>query len=201
VDVIDEEASEDILKMAGVRQGEPSSLYRTIMSTTQSRFLWLALNLVTAFLASFVIGMFEQSIEKLAALAVLMPICASMGGNAGTQTLATVVRSLATREMNPSNALRMAWREAFVGLINGFLFAAIAGLFAFLWFQDLLLSVVIAAAMILNLVAAGIAGMAIPLFLHKLGADPADSAVVFLTTVTDVVGFFSFLGLATWILL
>ena len=147
------------------------------------------------------IGIFESSIEKLSALAVLMPICASMGGNAGTQTLATVVRALATRDLNASNALRIAWKEIFVGLINGFLFAAITGAIAYLWFKDPLLAIVIASAMIINLIAAGFAGIAIPLVLDRWGADPADSAVVFLTTVTDVVGFFSFLGLATWIML
>ncbi len=201
VDVIEEEASEDILKMAGVRDTEDSSLYRTIMATAQSRFWWLFVNLGTAFLASSVIGLFEHSIEKLAALAVLMPICASMGGNAGTQTLVTVVRSLATRDLNPSNVWRVGWRETLVCAINGLLFAALTGLIAYLWFRDPLLAIVIAGAMILNLIAAGIAGMTIPLILSKLGADPADSAVVFLTTVTDVVGFFSFLGLATWIML
>jgi magnesium transporter len=201
VDVIDEEAGEDILKMAGVRDAEDVNLYRTVIATAQSRFWWLFINLGTAMLASSVIGLFEHSIEKLTALAVLMPICASMGGNAGTQTLATVVRSLATRELNASNVWRVGWRESLVGLINGILFAAITGVIAYLWFQDLLLGVVIAGAMILNMIAAGMAGMMIPLALNKLGADPADSAVVFLTTVTDVVGFFSFLGLATWILL
>jgi magnesium transporter len=201
VDVIDAEAGEDILKLAGVRDTEDASLYRTIVATAQSRFWWLFVNLGTAFLASAVIGLFEHSIEKLAALAVLMPICASMGGNAGTQTLATVVRSLATRELNASNVWRVGWREASVGVINGLLFAAITGGIAYVWFQDLLLGIVIAGAMVLNLIAAGLAGMAIPLVLNKVGADPADSAVVFLTTVTDVVGFFSFLGLATWILL
>jgi magnesium transporter len=202
VDVIDEAAGQDILKLAGVRAKEDSStLYRNIMSTAQSRFVWLVLNLATAFMASAVIGVFEQSIEKLSALAVLMPICASMGGNAGTQTLATVIRSLATRELNESNAMRVMWKEVFVGFINGILFAVITGAIAYLWFQDALLGMVIGGAMIVNMIAAGIAGMSIPLILDRMGADPADSAVVFLTTVTDCVGFFTFLGLATWILL
>ncbi len=201
VDVIDEEASEDILKMAGVRSTEDSSLYRSIMTTAHSRFIWLVINLFTAFLASSVIGLFEASIAKLSALAVLMPICASMGGNAGTQTLATVIRSLATRELNASNIFRVMWKETFIGSINGILFAAITGVFAYFWFDDMLLGVVIGLAMVTNMVAAGIAGMTIPLVLDKFGADPADSAVVFLTTVTDCVGFFTFLGLATWILL
>lgn len=202
VDVIDEEAGEDILKMAGVRAADDSTtLYKTVMSTAQSRFIWLVVNLGTAFLASSVIGIFEGSIEKLSALAVLMPICASMGGNAGTQTLATVIRSLATRELNASNMFSVVWKEVFVGFINGLLFAFITGVFAYAWFHDILLGVVIGGAMVTNMIAAGLAGIGIPLILDKLGADPADSAVVFLTTVTDCVGFFTFLGLATWILL
>jgi magnesium transporter len=201
VDVIDEEASEDILKLAGVRARDDASLYRSIMSTAQSRFMWLVVNLATAFLASMVIGVFEGSIEKLSALAILMPICASMGGNAGTQTLATVIRSLATRELNASNMVRVIWKELLVGSINGFLFAAITGVIAYVWFDDLLLGMVIALAMVTNLVVAGIAGIGIPLVLDRFGLDPADSGVVFLTTVTDCVGFFTFLGLATWILL
>jgi len=201
VDVIEEEAGQDILRMAGVRAEQDASLYRNVMSTAQSRFIWLVINLGTAFLASAVIGVFEGSIEKLSALAVLMPICASMGGNAGTQTLATVIRSLATRELNAGNMVRVMWKEVFVGSINGFLFAAITGAAAFLWFNDILLGVVIGGSMIVNMIAAGLAGITIPLMLDKMGADPADSAVVFLTTVTDCVGFFTFLGLATWILL
>ncbi len=201
VDVIDEEAGEDILKLAGVRATEDSSLYRTILSTAQSRFLWLFLNLGTAFAASAVIGVFEDSIAKLSALAILMPICASMGGNAGTQTLATVVRSLATRELHAANAVRVAWKELFVGLINGVLFAAITGILASYWFDDAILGIVIGVAMVINLAAAGLAGIAVPLALERLGADPADSATVFVTTVTDVVGFFTFLGLATWVIL
>lgn len=201
VDVIEEDAGQEMLKMAGVRASDDSSLYRSIMTTAQSRFVWLVVNLGTAFLASSVIGVFEESIEKLSALAVLMPICASMGGNAGTQTLATVVRGLGTRDLNANNALRIAWKEIFVGLINGLLFAAITGLIAYLWFHDPLLAIVIGAAMVTNLIAAGFAGITIPLVLDRWGLDPADSAVVFLTTVTDVVGFFSFLGLATWIML
>ena len=201
VDVIDEEAGQAILKLAGVRAGEDSSLYRSIMATAQSRFLWLVVNLATAFLASAVIGVYADSIEKLSALAVLMPICASMGGNAGTQTLVTAVRSLATRELNAGNMVRVIWKEAFVGSVNGLLFAAITGALAYFWFGDLLLGIVIGVALIANLIAAGIAGITIPLILNKMGADPADSAGVFLTTVTDCVGFFTFLGLATWILI
>ncbi len=201
VDVIDEEAGADILKMAGVSEVDQSSLYTAVIATAQSRFTWLALNLITAFMASYVVGMFTASIEKLAALAVLMPIVAGMGGNAGTQTLATVVRALATRELDSSNALRVVGKELFVGLINGVLFAALVGVVAALWFSDILLGAVIAAAMLTNLTVAGLAGILIPLALDKAGTDPASSAGVFLTTVTDIVGFFTFLGLATWVLL
>jgi magnesium transporter len=201
VDVMDEEAAEDILKMAGVRASEDASLYRTILATAQSRFIWLAVNLCTAFFIASIIGLFEGSIEKLTALAVLMPICASMGGNAATQTLATVIRSLATRELNAGNMVRVLWKEVFVGSINGFLFATITGVFAFLLFSDALLGIVIGLAMITNLIIAGLAGMVIPLVLERMGADPADSAGVFVTAITDFVGFCTFLGLATWILL
>jgi len=201
VDVIDEEAEDDILKLAGVRNSEVSSLYNAIISTANSRFPWLAVNLATAFLASGVVGMFEHSIEKLAALAVLLPIVAGMGGNAGTQTLATAVRALATRELDGSNAWRVMSRELFVGMINGLLFAAIVGVIAYFWFDDQLLAIAIASAMFITLTVAGLSGIVIPYALQKFGADPAASGGVFLTTVTDVVGFFSFLGLATLILL
>ncbi len=201
VDVIEEEAEEDILKLAGVRNSDVSSLYNAIISTANSRFMWLAINLLTAFLASWVVGLFEASIAKLAALAVLMPIVAGMGGNAGTQTLATAVRALATRELNASNALRVTFRELFVGMINGLLFAAIVGCSTYFWFNDSLLAITIGAAMFINLAVAGFAGIVIPYALHKFGSDPADSGGVLLTTVTDVVGFFTFLGLATLIVL
>jgi magnesium transporter len=201
VDVIEEEAEEDILKMAGVGNADVSSLYSAIMRTASSRFPWLGINLVTAFIASSVVGLYEDSIAKLAALAVLMPIVAGMGGNAGTQTLATAVRALATRELNSSNALRVTSRELLVGIINGLLFASIVGAIAYLWFHDTYLAVAIAGAMLINLTVAGFAGIMIPLTLNKMGADPAASAGVFLTTVTDIVGFFTFLGLATLIVL
>lgn len=200
VDVIDEEAGADILKLAGVSEVAQSSLYTAVIATAQSRFTWLALNLLTAFMASFVVGLYAESIEKLAALAVLMPIVAGMGGNAGTQTLATVVRALATRELDASNALRVVGKELFVGLINGLLFASLVGVVATAWFGDILLGIVIGVAMVTNLTVAGLAGILIPLALDKAGVDPAASAGVFLTTVTDIVGFFTFLGLATWVL-
>jgi len=201
VDVIDEEASEDILKMAGVGDVETSSLYSAIIATAQSRFTWLAINLVTAYIASTVVGAFQDSIEKLAALAVLMPIVAGMGGNAGTQALATAVRALATRELDSSNALRVMFKELFVGMINGILFGSLAGAITYLWFGDAMLSIVIGAAMLTNLTIAGFAGITIPFLLSRAGADPAASAGVFLTTVTDIIGFLTFLGLATWVLL
>jgi magnesium transporter len=201
VDVIEEEAEDDILKLAGVRNADVSSLYNAIIRTASSRFPWLAVNLLTAFIASSVVGLYEGAIEKLAALAILMPIVAGMGGNAGTQTLATAVRALATRELDASNFLRVTSRELFVGMINGLLFAAIVGAITFLWFGDIFLAIAIAAAMFINLTVAGFSGIVIPYMLQKSGADPAASGGVFLTTVTDVVGFFSFLGLASLILL
>jgi magnesium transporter len=201
VDVIEEEAEEDILKLAGVSNTQVSSLYNAIIRTANSRFPWLAINLLTAYLASAVVGIYEDSIEKLAALAVLMPIVAGMGGNAGTQTLATAVRALATRELNASNALRITSKELFVGMINGLLFAAIVGVSTYLWFDDIFLALTIAAAMFINLTAAGLSGIVIPLIIDRMGGDPAASGGVLLTTVTDVVGFFSFLGLAGVIVL
>jgi magnesium transporter len=201
VDVIEQEAAEDILKLAGVGNTEVSSLYNAIIRTSTSRFYWLFINLLTAFLASWVVGIFEGSIAKLAALAVLMPIVAGMGGNSGTQTLATAIRALATRELDSSNAVRMCFKELFVGMINGLLFAAIVGIAAGWWFDDVQLGIVIGVAMFVNMTVAGLSGIVIPLVIRKYGSDPADSGGVVLTTVTDVVGFFTFLGLATWVLL
>ena len=168
---------------------------------TRARFAWLFVNLLTAVLASSVIGLFEASIEKIVALAVLMPICASMGGNAGTQSLTVVVRGLAMGQISTLNAMRILAKETLVGSVNGVLFAVIAGCVAGLWFNDWGLGFVLGAAMVTNLIAAGLAGTLIPLGFHFLKIDPAISSVVFLTTVTDVVGFFAFLGLASWILL
>ncbi|HYC05724.1 MAG TPA: magnesium transporter [Azospirillaceae bacterium] len=198
VDVIAEEAEEDLLRLGGVGEGD---LYRAVLDTTRSRFSWLAVNLVTAIVASVVIGMFEGAIEKVVALAVLMPIVASMGGNAGTQTLTVAVRALATRELTDANALRVIGKEVLVGTANGLLFAVIAGLIAWFWFKDPLLGGVIGAAMVVNLICAGLFGAVIPLALQKLRIDPAVASAVFLTTVTDVVGFLAFLGLASLVLL
>lgn len=195
VDVIDEEAQEDILMLAGVsNQGD---LYQAVISTASTRFRWLFINMLTAFLASYVISFFDATIEQIVALAVLMPIVASMGGNAGTQALAVAVRAIATREVSGANTWRVIWKETLVGALNGVLFAAITGLIASLWFHDFALGLVIAMAMIINLFAAGLSGAGIPLLLDRLGSDPAISSSVLLTTVTDVVGFFAFLGLAS----
>ncbi|MFK7838760.1 MAG: magnesium transporter [Bdellovibrionales bacterium] len=193
VDVIDTEAQEDILKMAGVDQGD---FYRATLATTGTRFRWLFINLITAILASFVISFFDVAIEKIVALAILMPIVASMGGNAGTQALTVAVRALATRELSTTNTWRMIWKETIVGSLNGLAFAAITGIITALWFAAPMLGGVIAAAMIINLFAAGFFGATIPIYLDKIGKDPAVASTVFLTTITDVIGFFAFLGLA-----
>lgn len=194
VDVIAEEAQEDIMKLGGATQGD---FYRDIGTVSFSRGRWLLVNLLTAIFASAVISLFEATIEEIVALAVLMPIVASMGGNAGTQTLTVAVRALATRELSSANALRVIGKETLIGAINGGGFAIITGLVAGLWFDNPMLGVVIGAAMIVNLIAAGLFGALIPIALEKFGADPAVSSSVFLTTVTDVVGFFAFLGLAS----
>ncbi|ETX29225.1 magnesium transporter [Roseivivax isoporae] len=197
--VLDEEHAEDMLRLAGV--GEESSLSDTVMETTRQRFPWLAVNLVTAVLASLVIAQFETAIAQITALAVLMPIVASMGGNAGTQALTVAVRALATRDLTGSNALRVIRREIAVGLVNGAAFAVIMGIVGLVWFGSLDLGLVIAAAMVINLVVAGLAGIGIPIVLEKAGVDPALASGAFVTTVTDVVGFFAFLGLAVVVLL
>ena len=198
VNVIEEEREEDILKLGGVAQ---TDLYSAVINTTRSRFSWLFVNLLTAVIASIVIAFFQASIEKVVALAVLMPIVASMGGNAGTQTLTVSVRALATKELTPSNALKIVGKETFVGGINGFIFAIILGFLANFWFGDVMLGIVIALAMIINLIIAGFAGTFIPLTLNKLNIDPALASGVILTTLTDVFGFLSFLGLASILLI
>lgn len=198
VDVIHEEAEKEILQLSGVNDQD---IHLQVMSTVGSRFIWLAINLVTAFIASAVVGMFEGTIAKLATLAVLMPIVAGMGGNAGTQTLAVTVRALSSNEISSVNVMRSIFKECAVGFINGILFSIIIGSIVFFWFNDLHLGMVIAASMIINLFLAGFSGSIIPIVMDKMGADPAQSSGVFLTTVTDVAGFFSFLGLATWFLI
>jgi magnesium transporter len=197
--VLDEEHEEDILRLAGV--GEESSLADRVIETTKRRFPWLAVNLVTAVLASLVIAQFEATIAQFVALAVLMPIVASMGGNAGTQSLTVAVRAMATRDLTGSNVWRVIRREVLVGLVNGVIFAFVMGVVGVIWFGSPALGGVIAAAMVINLVVAGLAGTVIPVLLEKMGIDPALASGAFVTTVTDVVGFFAFLGLAAWVLL
>lgn len=198
IDVIDEEAEEDILKLAGVGEGD---LYRAVLSTTNSRFRWLFINLLTAILASIVISLFDATIQEVVAIAVLMPIVASMGGNAGTQALTVAVRAIATKEISSTNTMRVIWKETLVGTLNGFGFALIIGVIASLWFGSQTLGLVIGAAMVINLIVAGLCGAGIPILLNKYGSDPALSSTVLLTTVTDIVGFFGFLGLASLFLI
>jgi magnesium transporter len=198
VDVIQDKAEEDILHLGGV--GE-EAITDTVWTTTRSRFAWLFINLLTAILASWVISWFDATLEQMVALAILMPIVASMGGNAGTQTMTVAVRALATRSLGPLNALRVTMRECAVGLVNGVLFAGIMGVFAWWWFGSDELGFVIGAAMVINLLAAALSGILVPLALDRLEVDPAVSSAVFVTTVTDVVGFFAFLGLAAlWLM-
>ena len=198
MEVLDEEADEDIRRLGGVGD---ESLTDSVYETTKQRFPWLAVNLVTAILASVVISVFSETIKAVVALAVLMPIVASMGGNAGTQSLTVAVRALATKDLTSTNAWRVIRREIFVGLLNGCLFAVIIGGVGFVWYQDPMLGVVLGLAMVGNLLVAGLAGIGIPIVLDKLKIDPALASAAFVTTVTDVVGFFAFLGLAAWFLL
>lgn len=197
--VLDDEHEEDILRLAGV--GEESSISDSVVETARQRVPWLAVNILTALMAASVIALFEDSIAKIVALAVLMPIVASMGGNAGTQTLTVVVRGLATKSLTSANTLRVIRREMTVGLLNGVLFALVMAGVTWLWFHELRLSLVIGAAMIVNLFVAALGGILVPLTLDKVGADPALASGTFVTTLTDVIGFFAFLGLATVFLL
>ncbi len=194
VEVIQSEADEDIKLLAGVGD---ESLADSVLAATRSRFVWLLINLATAILASSVIKLFDATIEQMVALAVLMPIVASMGGNAGTQTMTIAVRALATQELGQVNAGRVIVKELSVGLLNGLAFALILAGVVVLWLGASALSVVIGAAMVFNMVAAALAGILIPLTLDRFGYDPAVASGVFVTTVTDVVGFFAFLGLAS----
>ncbi|MEZ5796708.1 MAG: magnesium transporter [Paracoccaceae bacterium] len=199
MNVLDEEHQEDMLRLAGV--GDESSISDRVLETARQRLPWLFINLMTAILASLVISQFEDAIARLVALAVLMPIVASMGGNAGTQSLTVAVRALATRDLTGANVARVVWREGAVGLLNGLFFALVMGLVSWVWFGDPTLGAVIAAAMVVNLVVAGLAGIMVPLTMERFGVDPALASGTFVTTVTDVVGFFVFLGLATLVLL
>ena len=195
VDVIEEEADEDLKALGGVSSQE--ELSDTVWTIARARFNWLLVNLATAFLASSVLGLFEGQLEKMVALAVLAPIVASQGGNAATQTMTVAVRALATRELGSNNAYRVVMREAMVGLVNGLAFAVITGIAAFAWFNIPGLGIVIGLAMICNLVAGALGGILVPMVLERVRADPAVASGTFVTTITDVVGFFSFLGIAT----
>jgi magnesium transporter len=198
VDVIHEEAQEDILLLSGVSD---ASVHESILWTVRTRLPWLCVNLLTAILAATVIKQFDATIEQMVALAVLMPIVASMGGNAGTQALAVAVRALGMKELTSSNAMRTIIREGAVGLLNGVSMALLIGVLVGLFFGNWMLGVVIGSAMVINLVIAAFAGVLIPLGLSRAGVDPAIASSVFVTTVTDVVGFFAFLGLAALILM
>lgn len=195
VDVIEEEAEEDIKALGGVKGEE--ELSDSVWTIAKGRFNWLLVNLATAFLASSVLGLFEGELQKMVALAVLAPIVASQGGNAATQTMTVAVRALATRDLSDANAWRVITREVAVGVLNGLAFAVITGAIAYAWFKVPGLGIVIALAMVCNLIAAAMAGILIPLAIERFRFDPAVASGVFVTTVTDVVGFFSFLGIAT----
>jgi len=198
-DVIQDEATEQMYNLAGV--DDEAEEDDEIVKAGKKRATWLGLNLFTAIAASFVIGMFADTLESMVALAILMPIVASMGGNAGTQSLTVVVRQLALGDISQGDAMRIIKKEVTISLGNGIVFAIIMGIIAYLWFGMELLGLVIALSMIINLLMAGLFGAFVPLFLKRINVDPAIGSTVILTTVTDVVGFFSFLGLATWILL
>ncbi len=198
VDVISEEGEEDLLKLAGVSEAAQTD---SVLRSVRARAPWLLVNLGTALAASSVIRMFEASIAELVALAVLMPIVASMGGNAGTQALAVAVRAIAARDLTESNAPRYVLREALTAVSNGLIFALVLAGVVALWFHNVLLALSIALAVVINFACAGLAGILVPLTLRRFGADPAVSSSVFVTFVTDTVGFLAFLGLATVILL
>lgn len=195
--VVKEEAEEDTLKLAGVQDEEITD---NALKITKKRFIWLLINLFTAVVASYVIGLFDGNIEKVVALAILMPIVASMGGNAATQTLAVTVRLLATKELIADNLVKVINKEFIVGFFNGLLFSTISALLVYFWFNDFKLSILIGISMIINLVFAGLSGIIIPILLNKYKIDPAVASSVFVTAVTDVIGFLSFLGLASFIL-
>ncbi|MFC3725484.1 magnesium transporter [Neoaquamicrobium sediminum] len=195
VDVIQEEAEEDLMRLGGVGDEELSD---RVLAASRSRVPWLLVNLVMAFLAASIIGLFEATIQQIVALAILMPIVAGMGGNAGSQTMTVTVRALATKDLDIYNAGRIIRREIGVGLLNGVIFATLIGIVAGFWFSDPDLGGIIAIAMVVNMLTAALAGILIPLLLDRFGADPAVASAVFVTTTTDVVGFFAFLGLATW---
>ena len=198
IEIIQNENKEDILALAGVTE---ASLTDTSFDIVRARAPWLFINLITSILASIVIAQFDYAITQIVALAILMPIVASMGGNAGTQALTVAVRNLTEKDLTNQTAWRSVQREAIAAMIIGFIFAFSLGLISYIWFQDLKLSMVAFVAMIINHIFAGLAGILVPLGLKKFGADPAVSSSVFVTTVTDIIGFFIFLALAVFILL
>jgi magnesium transporter len=198
IEIIQNENKEDILALAGVSE---ASLTDTAVDIVKARAPWLFINLATSILASIVIAQFDYAITQIVALAILMPIVASMGGNAGTQALTVAVRNLTEKDLTSQTAWRSVQREAIAAMIIGFIFAFSLALISYIWFQDLKLSVVAFVAMIINHIFAGLAGILVPLGFKKFGADPAVSSSVFVTTVTDIIGFFVFLGLAVFILL
>jgi|TARA_B100001093_G_scaffold506853_1_gene566451 magnesium transporter len=198
VTVVQEEAEEDVLRLAGVGDEEITD---SVFVKTKRRFNWLLVNLATALLASWVISIFGAEIEKVVALAFLMPIVASMGGNAGMQTLAVTIRAIATKELSSSNINKIVGKEFFIGVLNGIIFAIITGIVVQLWFKQIDLSIIIAASMVLNMIVAGLFGILIPVTLKKMKIDPALASSVFVTTVTDVIGFLSFLGIGSLVFL
>ncbi len=193
--VLKEEAEEDALRLAGVGNEEITD---GIFKKTKRRFNWLLLNLITAIIASVVIGFFQEDIEKVVALAVLMPIVASMGGNAGMQTLAVTIRTIATNELTKNNFTQNILKEFSIGILNGFIFALISAIVVQFWFQDYILSIIISISMILNMIVAGLFGILVPITLKKFNIDPAIASSVFVTTITDVIGFLSFLGIGAY---
>ena len=195
VTVVQEEAEEDTLRLAGVGDEEITD---SVILKTKRRFNWLLLNLFTALLATWVISFFGASIEQMVALAFLMPIVASMGGNAGMQTLAVTIRALAKKELSTSNFNRVVGKEFIIGILNGIIFAIITAIIVQLWFKELNLSLLIAVSMVLNMIVAGLFGILVPVSLKKLNVDPALASSVFVTTITDVIGFLSFLGLGSF---
>ena len=195
VTVVKEEAEEDVLRLAGVGDEEITD---SVLKKTKRRFNWLLLNLFTALLATWVISKFGATIEQMVALAFLMPIVASMGGNAGMQTLAVTIRAIATKELSSGNLTQVVTKEFIIGVLNGIIFAAITALIVQLWFKEINLSILIAVAMVLNMMVAGLFGILVPVSLKKLNIDPAIASSVFVTTITDVIGFLSFLGIGAY---
>ena len=193
--VLKEEAEEDVLRLAGVGDEEITD---TVLKKTKRRFSWLLLNLFTALIATWVISIFGATIEQMVALAFLMPIVASMGGNAGMQTLAVTIRAIASKEISSSNINQIITKEFVIGVLNGIIFAIITGIIVHLWFKDINLTILISIAMVLNMIVAGLFGILVPVTLKKFNVDPAIASSVFVTTITDVIGFLSFLGLGAY---